>query len=47
MQCFVSDLVMPPWELGAIKAEFLVHEKTAKKLLRLLMVRDEVDIFLV
>ena len=28
---FVRDLVLPPWEVGANKSEFLVHEKYAKK----------------
>ena len=29
---FVSDFVLPPWEVGTIKTEFLIHEKAAKEL---------------
>ena len=30
---FFSDFFLPPWEVGAFKAELLVHEKAAKNLI--------------
>ena len=44
--CFVSDLVLPPWEVGADKANWFAHEKDAKNLLRLSPASDDVVIFL-
>ena len=47
MRCFVSDLVLSPWEVGTAKAELLVHEKATKNLLSLFLVRHYVAIFMV